>query len=190
MGWSSLTGRLLVATPMLGDPNFDRTVVLLIEHSPEGALGVVLNRPGTMDVVDALPQWGDLAAEPPVLFSGGPVQGNAIVGLGEVADGPGPVPPTDDSWRPLIGPVGTVNLDMDPDGGDAQLRRVRLFAGYAGWGAGQLEGEIKARAWFVVEAHPGDALTAQPGELWSAVLRRQRGDLRLLARYPENPAWN
>ena len=93
MAWSSLTGRLLVATPMLGDPNFDRTVVLLIEHGPEGALGVVLNRPGTLDVVDALPEWGDLAAEPAVLFSGGPVQGNALVGLGEVADGSGPPGP-------------------------------------------------------------------------------------------------
>src|SRR3954464_12931863 len=99
MGWNSLTGRLLVATPLLGDPNFDRTVVLLIEHSPEGALGVVLNRPGTLDVVDALPQWGDLATEPAVLFSGGPVQGNAIVGLGEVADSAGPTPPADGSWR-------------------------------------------------------------------------------------------
>ena len=190
MGWSSLTGRLLVATPMLGDPNFDRTVVLLIEHGPEGALGVVLNRPGSLDVVEALPEWGDLAAEPAVLFSGGPVQGNFLVGLGEVASGPAPPVPEDDSWRPLIGAVGTVNLGQAPDAGDARLRRVRLFAGYAGWGAGQLEGEIKANAWFVVEAMPDDALTGDPGELWSVVLRRQRGNLRLLARYPENPAWN
>jgi putative transcriptional regulator len=190
MGWSSLGGRLLVATPMLGDPNFDRTVVLLIEHSTEGALGVVLNRPGSMDVVDAVPEWGDLAAEPAVLFSGGPVQGNFLVGLGEVAGGPTVAAPTDDSWRPLVGAVGTVNLGQAPDAGGARLRRVRLFAGYAGWGGGQLEGEIEAKAWFVVDAMPDDALTAEPDELWSAVLRRQRGQLRLLARYPENPATN
>ena len=190
MGWSSLGGRLLVATPMLGDPNFDRTVVLLIEHGPEGALGVVLNRPGTLEVGEALPEWEDLAAEPAVLVSGGPVQVNAIVGLGEVADGSSVLPADDDSWRPLIGSVGTIKLGQTPDVGEYNLQRVRLFAGYAGWDAGQLEGEIKAKAWFVVEAQPDDVLTAQPGELWSEVLRRQRGDLRLLARYPPNPALN
>jgi putative transcriptional regulator len=149
--------------------------VFLIEHGPEGALGVVLNRPGELEVGETLPEWRDLAAEPAVLFSGGPVQGNALLGLGEKAD------------VPLVGSVGTVNLGQGPD---SALRRVRLFAGYAGWGAGQLEGEITAKAWFVVEARPEDALTAQPGELWSAVLRRQRNDLRLLARYPVNPQLN
>src|SRR5436309_5768422 len=120
MGSNSLTGRLLVATPLLGDPNFDRTVVLLIEHGPQGALGVVLNRPGSTEVVDALPEWSDLAAEPAVLFSGGPVQENAVVGLGEMAgsgegaDGSGPVAAGDDSWTPLVGSVGTVNLGYGP----------------------------------------------------------------------------
>ena len=190
MGWSSLGGRLLVATPMLGDPNFDRTVVLLIEHGPEGALGVVLNRPGTTEVGEARPQWRDLAAEPAVLFSGGPVQVDALIGLGEVTDGAGLLTAAGDAWRPVVGSVGTVNLGQRPDDGDGPLHRVRLFAGYAGWDAGQLEGEIKARAWFVVEAQPEDALTADPGELWSTVLRRQRGDLRLLARYPTNPTQN
>jgi len=178
MGSSSLSGRLLVATPMLGDPNFDRTVVLMIEHNSEGALGVVLNRPGTLEVVDALPEWSTLAASPAVLFSGGPVQGNALVGLGEEAE------------VPLVGSVGTVNLGIAPDGADGRLRRVRLFAGYAGWGPGQLEGEIEGRAWFVLDALPEDALTSEPGELWSAVLRRQRGHLRLLARHPTNPELN
>ena len=178
MGSSSLSGQLLVATPMLGDPNFDRTVVLMIEHNSEGALGVVLNRPGTLEVVDALPEWSTLAASPAVLFSGGPVQGNALVGLGEEAE------------VPLVGSVGTVNLGIAPDGADGRLRRVRLFAGYAGWGPGQLEGEIEARAWFVLDALPEDALTPEPGELWSAVLRRQRGHQRLLARHPTNPELN
>ena len=190
MGWNSFTGRLLVATPLLGDPNFDRTVVLLIEHGPDGAVGVVLNRPGSTEVTDALPGWGDLAAEPAVLFTGGPVQGNVLLGLGEVAAGAGQPASGDDSWRPLVGPVGTVNLGHPPADGAGGLQRVRLFAGYAGWDPGQLEDEIKARAWFVVDARPDDALTDRPAELWSAVLRRQRGNLRLLARYPRDPALN
>ena len=77
----SARGKLLIAGPLLLDPNFWRTVVLVIEHTTEGALGLVLNRPSQMDVSDPLPQWEHLAAQPAVLFLGGPVQHQAVICL-------------------------------------------------------------------------------------------------------------
>jgi putative transcriptional regulator len=180
-----LKGRLLVATPALGDANFDRTVVLLLEHGDEGALGVVLNRPSVTDVDGPLPEWGALAARPPVFFVGGPVQPNAIIGLARVRSDELP-----DGWSPVLGPLGVIDLSRDPADVGPAVEEVRLFAGYAGWEAGQLEGEIEAGAWFVVDADMHDALSPEPDELWRAVLRRQRGTLALFAQFPPNPSMN
>src|SRR3954447_11665506 len=152
MDASSLRGKLLVATPVLGDPNFNRTVVLVLEHSPDGAVGLVLNRPSDTAVVEPLPQWKALAAEPAVVFVGGPVSRDLVIGLGRRKAGA-----SEAGWSPVVGSVGTLDLD-DLDGALADVDAVRLFAGYAGWGADQLEGEIAARAWWVVDALPGDAV--------------------------------
>ena len=202
----SLKGRLLVATPMLGDPNFDRTVILVLEHGVEGAVGVVLNRPSDTAVAGALPAWAELAAEPAAVYIGGPVGPTVLVGLGERRDGDGNgldggdgdgLGDADDDgsgdrqhWTQLLGAIGTIDLGRDPAALDPPLARVRVFAGYAGWGEGQLEGEIEVRAWFVVDARPADAMTDAPEHLWRDVLRRQRDDLRLLASYPRNPSTN
>jgi putative transcriptional regulator len=183
-GPAPLKGRLLVATPNLGDPNFERTVVLILEHGDEGALGVVLNRPSELDVADPLPEWARAAADPPVVFIGGPVAPSAAVCLARVAPGGAA------GWEPVLGPVGTLDLDSDPDEAIPRLHEIRVFAGYAGWGPGQLEGEIAAGGWFVVDADAGDPLSPAPQELWSAVLRRQRGTLALFAAYPADPTLN
>lgn len=179
-----LTGRLLVATPVLGDPNFDRTVVLLLEHSEEGAVGLVLNRPSDTDVAEPLPEWDEVAAAPAVIFVGGPVAQTAVIGLArcgtEGAAG----------WRPLVGGVGIVDLAAGPGEVDAPIEALRLFAGYAGWGADQLEEEISAGAWWVVDAAPSDALSPDPEQLWSDVLRRQRGRLAMHAFFPADPSSN
>ncbi len=179
-----LKGRLLVATPNLGDPNFERTVVLILEHGEEGALGVVLNRPSDLDLAEPLPEWARAAAHPPVIFIGGPVAPSAAVCLARVIRGAA------EGWEPVLGQLGTLDLDSDPDETIAALDEIRVFAGYAGWGPGQLEGEIEAGGWFVVDADAADPLSPAPEDLWSAVLRRQRGPLAFFSAYPPDPSLN
>lgn len=173
-------GMLLVATPPLVDPNFDRTVVLLLEHSAVGAVGVVLNRPGETAVEAALPGWERLAAEPGRVFVGGPVDGDAAIGLGSARR-----PGAGAGWEPVVGPVGTIDLHRDPLDVLDDIDAVRIFAGYAGWGAGQLEGELEAGAWIVAPALPDDVL-GSAGDLWRRVLRRQGGRVAWLANVPED----
>lgn len=199
--FTSHRARLLVATPELGAPNFDRTVVLLLEHTPEGAVGLVLNRPsGTaLDEVGAdWDGWEALAAPPAELFVGGPVSRTAVICLARLAPGTGEAPGTREApgeppvagkaaaFQPILGDVGVVDLSEPPVGVSA----VRLFAGYAGWGAGQLEGELDAGAWFILDALPVDALTDEPESLWTEVLRRQGGRLALFAACPPDPSLN
>ncbi|HMC38756.1 MAG TPA: YqgE/AlgH family protein [Acidimicrobiales bacterium] len=178
-------GRLLVANPLLPDPNFDRTVVLLLAHNEDGALGLVLNRPSRMEVGDPLPEWKHLAAEPGVLFLGGPVQHQAVICLGRELTGAA----DEDGWKEVSPGVGTIDLERDPNDVPVGVREVRMFAGYAGWSAGQLEGELDAGAWWVVEPEPDDAFTTQPDQLWKQVLRRQPFPLAFSSWYPEDPAY-
>jgi putative transcriptional regulator len=182
---TSLKGRLLVATPALGEGIFDRSVVLIIEHDDtEGAFGVVLNRPSTTDVEGALPEWAGLAASPPVVFVGGPVSPEAAICLGRVSRA------DTEGCGPLVGAIGAVDLSQDTDVLAGAVDEVRLFAGYAGWTTGQLEDEIEAGAWFVVDPLEGDVLNDEPESLWQRVLRRQRGRLAMFADYPEDPTTN
>jgi len=184
-GEESLKGRLLVATPNLTDPNFFRTVVLIIEHGDDdGALGVVLNRPSELEVARPLPAWAEVAAQPPVIFVGGPVSPGSAICLARVRVGDG------DEWEPLVGSVGAVDLNVGPDEVTPQPQEVRVFAGYAGWGPRQLEDEILSGGWFVVDAEPDDALIPVPDDLWSAVLRRQPGPLAMFAHHPPDPSMN
>lgn len=175
----ALSGRLLVAAPVLGDPNFDQTVVMLLEHGPVGAVGVVLNRPTRAPVDEVLDDWSDPCAEPAVVFSGGPVEPLGVVAVAEV-----------DLLTDGVTPVGerlaVIDMDLGREHYGARLNRLRLFAGYSGWGPGQLESELDERAWYVVDAGPDDAFTHRPRDLWSEVLRRQGGKMALLASAPLN----
>jgi putative transcriptional regulator len=189
---TSFKGQLLVANPAMPDPNFARTVVLLLAHQEDGALGVVLNRPSELDVDAPLPRWERLVADPPVVFVGGPVAPGAAICVAKVPD-----PPADSAepsamggWMPLVGQIGTLDLERDPDDLAITVEAIRVFAGYAGWGPGQLETEIDAGAWFVARAESGDALSGDPDQLWKQVLRRQPGRLALLASYPTEPSLN
>ncbi|HVX16545.1 MAG TPA: YqgE/AlgH family protein [Acidimicrobiales bacterium] len=184
----TLTGRLLVATPALEDPNFHRTIVLLLAHSPAGALGLVLNRPSHGDVEEFVPAWGQVASTPARMFFGGPVGMSSVIGLGRSAT---PVPPDDDGpFTPLLGSVGTLDLHRAPEEIGVALDGVRLFAGSAGWGAGQLEDEIEFGSWFVVDAEEGDVFTDEPGDLWRTVLRRQPGPMAWYANAEGDPRFN
>jgi putative transcriptional regulator len=182
----SLTGRLLVATPALRDPNFERTVVLLVAHEEGGALGVVLNRATEVSVSDVLGPWGSLANEPAVVFEGGPVQPEAAICLARVRTGSGELT----GFNRVAGAVGTVDLSADPDALRADVVGVRVFAGYAGWGPGQLEAEIETGSWFVFDALPGDAFAGRPDDLWPMVLRRQGGLMAAVAHFPADPTLN
>ena len=180
----ALAGRLLVATPVLSDPNFRRTVVLVVEHEAEqGTLGVVLNRPTQVPVDQVLQPWTELATDPPVVFSGGPVAPNSALALALVPGTDEPV-----GWHPLDGGapamtrLGLVDLDAPPGLLAPAVASLRVYAGYAGWSPGQLKAEIDEGAWYVV--------AAEPGRLWSAVLRRQDGELAYVATYPDDPSLN
>ncbi len=189
MPGTSLAGRLLVATPLLGDPNFERTVILLLTHSGEdGAFGVVLNRASETEVLELLPRWSAAAAEPSLMFLGGPVGASAVVAVG-VADGD-PPPDAVTGWQTVVGRLGTVDLNLDPGDVAMALAGVRLFAGSAGWMAGQLEGEIADQAWWVLPSHTEDLLTEEPADLWPRVLRRQAPPICWFAVFPPDPLVN
>jgi len=179
-------GKLLIAEPMLGDPNFDRTVVFMIEHSEDGALGVVLNRPTDLEVGAVLHEWADLAAEPPVLYMGGPVEQNGVLALGRRRVDAPELP----GWSPVLGDVGTIDLHLGPDGVAGGLAGIRFFAGYSGWGEGQLEGELAEAAWLVVPATADDVFAPRPDVMWRQVLKRQGGKVAMLADFPAHPSLN
>jgi putative transcriptional regulator len=181
-----MTGQLLVATPALKDPNFDRTVVLLVAHEPGGALGVVLNRATEVRVADVLGDWAELARDPAVLFEGGPVQPESAICLGRLRTHTQRVK----GFQRVSGPVGTVDLSVEPDRLRDSVSCVRVFAGYSGWSSGQLEAEIAGGSWFVLDALPGDAFVERPDDLWGMVLRRQGGMMAAVAHFPPDPALN
>jgi putative transcriptional regulator len=181
----SLAGKLLVATPMLRSPEFNRTVIALLQHSSDGALGLVLNRPGNASLMEVVPPVADIASAPAVLFSGGPVEPQVAIALGVTTTGA-----VGDGWRPVVGPLVTVDLDSDPALLAASLRELRVFAGYAGWSGGQLEVEIDEGAWYVVERLPSDTFADFPDRLWSQVLRRQPWPLSAVSTCPLDPTMN
>ncbi len=163
-------GSLLVATPSLTDPNFSRTVIAILEHTSEdGTVGVIVNRPTDIDVVDHLPWLDGAVSEPGVVFIGGPVRREVAVGV---------------ALNDLGLPVLVEDLDDPPVG------PLRIFSGYSGWGVGQLEGELADDAWVVVDAEPDDTFDQDPRTLWSRVLRRQDGYIAMLATYPADLSSN
>lgn len=188
------SGQLLVATPSLADPNFRRTVILVVEHEgEEGTLGVVLNRPSEVPVSNVLPPWADLVRDPSVVFQGGPVARDSALCLASLRDDRQSGAEEPLGWRSLEGSVerlGLVDLDAPPEIIAAELGALRVFAGYAGWGQGQLESEIREGAWYLVASEPGDPFAVEPGQLWRDVLRRQGGDLALVSTFPEDPTLN
>lgn len=185
MSDDGLTGRLLVATPSLRDPNFDRSVVLVLSHDDDGALGVVVNRPTAVPVTEILPHWQPVVTEPGVVFHGGPVSLDSALGLVAMADGAEPL-----GVRRVSGRVGVVDLDAPPEVVQPAVVAMRVFAGYAGWSPDQLESEIAEGSWYVVDAEPGDAFQGKAEVLWQAVLRRQAGPLALMATFPADPSLN
>jgi putative transcriptional regulator len=185
-----MRGKLLVASPNLRGATFHRTVIAILEHTSDGALGVVVNRPGDIPLSDVAPSVADLASEPAVLFSGGPVEPQAAIALGMLPTGSPAAAMPAEGWRPVVPPLVTIDLDHDPTVLASAMRGLRVFAGYAGWGAGQLESEIEQGAWYVVDSLPLDPFFAAPEQLWTAVLRRQPWPLSAIAHFPLDPTEN
>lgn len=178
----SLRGRLLVATPELRDPNFERTVVFVLAHADAGTLGVVVNRPSVTPVAHLLPAWAPVATNPDLLFLGGPVNVDHVIGLVDV--------PPDADADLLLGSVTPVDLNESPEDLPQPPRATRLFAGSAGWGPRQVEGELDEGAWWVLDAEVSDLFTSEPADLWSQVLRRQPGRLAWFANALGDPQHN
>ena len=179
-------GMLLVATPVLLDPNFAETVVLMLDVDEGGALGVVLNRPTGVPVSDVLDPWAEIVAEPEVLFQGGPVSTEGALGVALLRDeNDSPV-----GFREIDGRLGVVDLDTPVELIEGSLEGMRIFAGYAGWGAEQLVAEIEEGSWYVVPAEPPDVFRSDPTELWRDVLRRQPGELAWHSTRPTDPDLN
>jgi putative transcriptional regulator len=177
----SLRGQLLIAAPNLVD-FFRRTVVLVVQHGEEGAMGVVLNRPSEVAVSDAVAPLAELVDPGDLIWVGGPVSPTSAVVLAEFED-------REDAATVVLEDIGLVALEGDPT--DAPPRkRTRIFAGYAGWGAGQLEGELERDGWIVEPARPDDAFPGEEDDLWSVVLTRKGGNYALLARMPADPSLN
>jgi putative transcriptional regulator len=184
-------GRLLLATAGLADPHFSRTVVLLLDHDATGTLGVVLNRPSTMEVGEALPGWGTAVGPPPqVLFQGGPVGLDSALALATLAAVPVDAGAAPVGWRGVVGDIGMIDLDVSAEDLRPALRELRVYAGYAGWGAGQLDAELAGGAWIIVEAEAGDAFCADPENLWSRAWRRQPGERAFVSTRPDDPSHN
>lgn len=176
-----LQGKLIVSSPSLIDPNFRKTVVLIAHHDEEGALGLVLSRPSDVAAVEAVPVLDGLpGAEDPV-FVGGPVQPEAFMVLAEFED-------VDEAAAPIIDGLGFVPADAEP--GDLAIKRLRLFAGYSGWGSGQLEDELAEDSWIVVDAAAEDAFADDPDVLWRTVLQRKGGAFSLMENMPFDPGLN
>lgn len=181
-------GDLLVATPALLDPNFERTVVLLLDLDENGALGVVLNRPSPVPVAEILPDWTDLTATPDVLFQGGPVSTDSALAVGRSSSAePGSEPV---GFRRLYDDIGIVDLDTPTEIVAPALQGIRIFAGYAGWGDEQIKEEIESGSWYVVPSVREDLFGGDPTDLWTRVLRRQPGELAWVATRPLDPTMN
>lgn len=178
----SLKGHLLVASPALVDPTFRRTVVLVGEHDEDGALGVVLNRVSETSVGEAVPELTAVVDESSVVHVGGPVQRSAIVVVADFSE-------PERAGILVLDSIGFLPSEVDPDE-LGELRRARVFAGYAGWGPGQLEGELEEGSWIVEPAVPDDVFAEEPETLWSDVLRRKGGVYAVLALMPPDPSLN
>lgn len=179
----SSRGKLLIASPALIDPNFARSVVLMAEHTGDGAMGLVLSRPSDAEVAVAVGELGGIVAPGDLVYDGGPVQTSAVMVLAEFND-------PSSSAAVVLGDVGFLPSHGDPEVLADGLRRTRVFAGHSGWGPGQLDAELEEGSWIVVEARIDDVFAPDPDELWGEALQRKGGAFALLARMPVDPSVN
>lgn len=180
----SCRGMLLVATPPLIDPHFDRTVVYMLEHTDTGAVGVVLNRPLDEEPPDQLASWTRHLSPPRHLFQGGPVELDALIALARLER------PVESAWSEVVGGLGSIDLTLDPEEVAAGVVSLRVFRGYSGWGPGQLDDELAEGSWMVFDSAPDDVFNPHPVDLWREVVRRQGGRVAWIANAPDDLSSN
>jgi putative transcriptional regulator len=156
-------------------------VVLLTHHNEEGAMGLVLSRPTDVCIVDAVPELAYLPWSSDRVYTGGPVSPDSVLALADWDN-------VGEAVSPIVASVGLVPGAAIP--GELAVSRLRVFAGYSGWGAGQLEEELEEEAWYVFDAQPDDVFADDPDELWRSVLLRQGEAYALLATMPFDPRLN
>ncbi|MCW2782951.1 MAG: hypothetical protein JWR35_3400 [Marmoricola sp.] len=179
-------GWLLISSAILVEPPFARTIILLLNVDADGSLGVVLNRPSHVAVGEVLGGWGPVVATPEVIFRGGPVDTDSALGVATLVGGEDePI-----GWSRLFADTGLVDLDAPTEVIGSATAAMRIYAGYAGWSAGQLEDEIDEGAWYVVPAERSDLFSPDPDLLWRQVLRRQGAELALMITMPADPTLN
>jgi len=178
----SLKGHLLISSPSLHDPNFRHTVVLIGHHDGESAAGIILNRPTELAVADATPPLAELAGHGAKLFEGGPVEPQQPVLVAELKG-------SAQLDLPIFENIGFLTDELD-EVVRASVLQARIFAGYSGWGAGQLEAELQGDAWIIEPARATDVFTDDPGSLWRRVLERKGGVYRRVAMLPKDPRVN
>lgn len=184
----SFVGDLLVAEPTLLDPNFHRSVILMLDHDEDGAVGVVLSRPSDLLVDAVCPGWGDVVDRPARVFHGGPVASDTVICVGLME--PGATAEDNPAVARTAGLACLIDLNTEPEVARRALAGSRIFLGYAGWGPGQLEDEVAEGSWLVVPAAAGDVIAEDPETLWERVLRRQGGWLAVAAAFPDDPRAN
>jgi putative transcriptional regulator len=182
---NSTRGSLLVAVPLLDEPTFHRTVIYMLQHSEEGALGLVINRPTNEEHIRGLDQWMHHLSHPQVIFEGGPVMPNTLIAIAAMA-----FSSDNEGCAPLDHGLCTVDLTLMPDELVEGLTALRVFRGYSGWGAGQLEEELEEGSWLVMPHRSGDVFARHPHQIWRDVLRRSGGPKALLADAPDELSWN
>jgi putative transcriptional regulator len=168
----------------LADPNFDRTVVFMLEHTPDGAVGVVLNRPSDEPLPEEIERWTDWLTDPAFLFLGGPVELDAFIALARVT-GAGA-----EQWTAVVGDLASIDLASDPGIAAGGVGALRVFRGYSGWGAMQLDDELREGTWMVFPSAPDDVFDPHPEGLWRAVVRRQGGRTAWIANAPDDLSSN
>mgnify|MGYP001564513647 CR=1 FL=1 len=179
-------GMFLVATPHLKDPNFRQTVVLICEHGAGGSLGLVVNRRTDQHITEVLPQATGLHERAGFVYTGGPVQKDSLLILHRLG---WEVPES----RPIFdgvclgGELGVLEEELTQDHGEGL---VRVYMGYAGWAAGQLQFELASGSWLVLPAQMPMVFARDPLQVWPAILRALGGDYALYATMPPDPSLN
>jgi putative transcriptional regulator len=177
----NLAGSLLVAHPNMLDPNFRRTVLFVSEHEPnEGALGVIINRPLDRPVTELVSDGPPAGLADVPVFLGGPVGKNQLMFAAF-------------EWQKGAGLKLNHNLALDEPSdaqGSKNLLTVCAFVGYAGWGAGQLESEVKQKAWVVQKASPSLLKLDRLPNLWFDIMRTLGPWYKMLAAAPDDPSLN
>jgi putative transcriptional regulator len=185
-GRKPVPGDLLVASVLLADGVFNQTVVLVLDSDEDGALGVILNEISQTPLDAVLPDWVSAVSEPQMLYHGGPVSPNGAICLASVMNA-GEEPP---GWRPLFDTVGLLHLDTPIEIVAGAYRDLRIFAGYSGWSAGQLQAELSQGMWHLSRARYEDVFATRPLDLWRTVLRRAPGELAFFSTWTEDPDLN